>query len=122
MGEASDRSRYVMGDRDEAATAANTAYKNKRVAAAGRRRPAGDDRRTVTVNITPLSAKVRITPAQAARLDQYARTRSGYITDLLRREHGITDTAGLDKAAKNAGVTRSEYIRGILLAALEDER
>lgn len=66
MGEASDRSRYVMGDRDEAATAANTAYKNERKAAA--RKAAGTipraDRDKLSVNIV-----FRVTEETAAALD-----------------------------------------------------
>ena len=69
MGEARDRSRYVMGDRDPVATAANTAYKNERTAAA--REAAGTipraDRDKLSVNIV-----FRVTEETAALLDAIA--------------------------------------------------
>ena len=124
-GNATDYSRYAMGDRDPAARAAKTADQQRRRAAARQAAgtaPAGeplDVRLNVTLGPHDKPVAVRLTHGEAGHLDGQPGSRAGYVRDLLRRDHGITDTAGLD--AKRAGATRSEYIRAALQADLGGE-
>jgi len=124
-----DYSRYVIGDRDPAALDAKAAHERGRraLAAAARRAArhgtAAPGSETVIAKTRLAPGEPRVTfrlPAYAARaLDGHPGGRSAAIQAILAR-HGITTTAGLDAAARDAGVTRSEHARSLVLDALGD--
>ena len=123
--EPTDRSRYAMGDRDPKARAARTAAAAA-ARKATRRGPLDDqDKRTTAIQFRMYGhgaprVKFNLSARETAALDTAAGEtgRAEYIRITLLQQHGIGDTAALDRAAERAGVIRSRFLRDAILAAL----
>jgi len=119
----SDYSRYVMGDRDPAARAAKAERSRqdraKASQAAGRGTPGDEDKRTIPVTLRlyqrgdkPVTFK--LSHREAAALAKHTDDPAQYVKNLLA-DYGIEDTDTLNKRAADAWVTRSGFVRNLIL-------
>ena len=127
-----DRGGYARGCGCDNCRTDHTAYRNERAGKtpAVRKikvtpRLADEDKRSV---IIPLGlypgrdgrVRFRLRPREASNLATRTTDPAGYLRSLLAG-HGITGTAGLGKHAADAGKSRGQYARDILLDALNHQ-